>query len=149
MKGAEYIELANSQNSKKNLRYAKLLNVPTNKLTDSYSTGMKKKLAFSAIITLPKSIHILDEPFNGVDLESNEIIRAIIEQEKTNKTIIISSHIFSTLIGLCDNIFHIEEGFTHTHYSQSEFSILQEVLQKRIIEKMKIVDNESGASFIK
>ena len=54
---------------------------------------------------------ILDEPFNGVDFQSNIIITEIIHKLKElGKTIIISSHIFSTLNDTCDEIMILENN---------------------------------------
>lgn len=75
-----------------------IFDLPLNQYAATYSTGMKKKLALMAILIQENKVLILDEPFNGVDIHSNIIITEIIHQLKLlNKTILISSHIFSTL----------------------------------------------------
>jgi ABC-2 type transport system ATP-binding protein len=64
-----------------------------------------KKLALTAILLQENKFFILDEPFNGVDIQSNIIItELIIKLKELGKTILISSHIFSTLNDTCDEI---------------------------------------------
>jgi ABC-2 type transport system ATP-binding protein len=64
-----------------------------------------KKLALTAILLQENKFFILDEPFNGVDIQSNIIItEIIIKLKELGKTILISSHIFSTLNDTCDEI---------------------------------------------
>src|SRR5690606_14316831 len=78
---------------------------------ESYSTGMKKKLALLAIILQDNDVFILDEPFNGLDLESSILLSEIIHRLKAlGKTILISSHIFSTLRDVSDTILVLNNG---------------------------------------
>lgn len=85
--------------------------LPLNEYAENYSTGMKKKLALMAILLQQNDIYILDEPFNGVDIQSNMIITSVIDELKSmGKTILISSHIFSTLKDTCDEIHLLREG---------------------------------------
>lgn len=63
-------------------------------------------MAITAIILQGNDCFILDEPFNGVDIESNIVITEIVHKlNSLVKTILISSHIFSTLAETCDEIF--------------------------------------------
>jgi ABC-2 type transport system ATP-binding protein len=57
-----------------------------------------KKIGTNSYSTQENKFFILDEPFNGVDIQSNIIItEIIIKLKELGKTILISSHIFSTL----------------------------------------------------
>ena len=55
-----------------------VFNLPLNRYAETYSTGMKKKLALTAILMQENSVFILNEPFNGVDIQSNILISEII-----------------------------------------------------------------------
>ncbi|MGY0408593.1 MAG: ATP-binding cassette domain-containing protein, partial [Polaribacter sp.] len=71
-------------------------------------------------------VFILDEPFNGVDIQSNLVISEIIKKlKKLEKTIIISSHIFSTLKDICDEIFLMKNGKIIKKVKQQDFNILE------------------------
>lgn len=111
--GKEYIQLLlNARNIKtSNIETKNIFDLPLNQYASTYSTGMKKKLALTAILLQENNCFILDEPFNGVDIQSNIIITEIIGAlKKHGKTIIISSHIFSTLAETCDEIHLLKKG---------------------------------------
>jgi len=134
MKGEEYLEIvANTTEEKKlSLDYAISLELPLNELVDNYSTGMRKKLAFSALFALSKPVIILDEPYNGVDLESNEMIKHIIHTHHTEKIVILSSHILSTVTDIGQQIFHIIEGGNVSTYQDDQYSALEEKLMQDV-----------------
>ncbi len=88
-----------------------IFDLPLNQYASTYSTGMKKKLAFTGVLLQHNQIYILDEPFNGVDIQSNMVIVEIIKQLKAiQKTVIVSSHIFSSLVEICDQIQLLKNG---------------------------------------
>ena len=124
--GREYIQLlCNARKIKvNNIDDKNIFDLPLNQYASTYSTGMKKKLAITAILLQENKYLIFDEPFNGVDIHGNIVISAIIRKLKElNKTIIISSHIFSTLNDLCDEIHLLKNGcFT-------EFALKSDFLQ--------------------
>lgn len=111
--GKEYIQLLLNASGTKviNIDDRNIFNLPLNEYASSYSTGMKKKLALTAILLQENDCLIFDEPFNGVDIQSNMVIVEIIKKLKElGKTIIISSHIFSTLSETCDEIHVLKNG---------------------------------------
>ncbi len=126
--GSEYIQLlANARQIKlTNMEDKNIFDLPLNQYASTYSTGMKKKLALTAILLQENDIFILDEPFNGVDIQSNLIITEIIKQfKKLEKTVLISSHIFSTLAATCDEIFLMKNGEIIRKVKQADFSNLE------------------------
>ena len=139
MKGMEYLDIvANSEKEKKiSVDYASVLDLPLDELVDNYSTGMRKKLAFAALFALTKPIIILDEPYNGVDLESNEMIKHIIKTNKIDKIVILSSHILSTITDISQQIYHITDGGHVTFYENNRFNKLEEKLMQ-VVESRKI-----------
>lgn len=111
--GREYLQLL--CNARKveagNLDEKNLFDLPLNEYASNYSTGMKKKLALNGILLQKNKVFILDEPFNGVDIQSNMLIIQIIKKLKDEgKTVIISSHIFATLRDTCDQIHLLKAG---------------------------------------
>jgi ABC-2 type transport system ATP-binding protein len=140
MKGEEYLNIvANSAQEKKlSLDYALSLELPLNDLVDNYSTGMRKKLAFSALYALSRPVIILDEPYNGVDLESNEMIKHIIKTHHKDKIVILSSHILSTLTDISQQIFHITDRgkvslFKHDQFDDLENRLMQDVQARKTV----------------
>lgn len=102
-----------------------LFGLPLNEYATNYSTGMKKKLALLALLLQKNDYYILDEPYNGVDLESNILISDIIKKLKSlGKIVIISSHIFATLEDTCDEIYLLDKGLITNRYNRENFSEL-------------------------
>ncbi|WP_304247610.1 ATP-binding cassette domain-containing protein [Parabacteroides gordonii] len=134
MTGREYLDLFPAgENGFQVDNWQKLFNIPLNDITENYSTGMKKKLALLGVIKPDKPILILDEPFNGLDLESAHILTLILQQlREKGKTILVTSHVFETLTSDCDYIHHINNGMIARSYSQDQFGMLQQLLYSTI-----------------
>jgi ABC-2 type transport system ATP-binding protein len=97
---------------------------------------MKKKLALTAILLQENDVFILDEPFNGVDIQSNMMIESIIQELKSlGKTILISSHIFSTLSANCDEIILLKDGVVDQHVLKQDFELLESKWSDQSIKK--------------
>ncbi len=112
-----------------------IFELPLNDYVETYSTGMKKKLALMGILLQKNEVFILDEPFNGVDIQSNILIGSIIEElRKKKKIVLISSHIFSTLSKNCDKIFLLNEGSMDKGVTEDQFEALESALKKDIVE---------------
>jgi len=119
--GREYLSLFKNQDYDSD-KWNQLFLLPLDTIIDDYSTGMKKKLALMGILKQDKQIMILDEPFNGLDIETCRIIRQILlKLRDRDKTIIITSHIIETLTNLCDYIHYLEKGKIKYSKDKSDF----------------------------
>lgn len=130
--GREYLQLlCNARKVEiEDFEKQNIFNLPLNQYASTYSTGMKKKLAITAILLQKNEVFILDEPYNGVDIQSNLIItELILELKKLNKTLIISSHIFSTLNDTCDEIHLLEKGELIKTVQREDFKELEEEMK--------------------
>ncbi len=143
IKGNEYLEIFKTQNFDFDIdKWNGLFELPLNKLIDDYSSGMKKKLALMGIICLNRDVLILDEPFNGVDLGTVQKIKTLLLKLKTQKTILITSHILESLLQICDSISYLNNGkieFTKKKNNFDEieneiFAVHQENLDNKIQE---------------
>lgn len=133
MTGKEYLQLLCNARSIKvpNFEEKNIFDLPLNQYASTYSTGMKKKLALTAILLQENTCFILDEPFNGIDIHSNIIITEIIHKLKSlQKTILISSHIFSTLSETCDEILVLENGKFSKKISKENFPLFEKEIKK-------------------
>ena len=136
--GNEYLQLfANSRSIKdSSLQKANIFNLPLDQYINTYSTGMMKKLSLQAVLLQKNEIVILDEPFNGVDIQSNMIIVELIHMlKKKNKLVLISSHIFETLDKVCDKIYLLEHNHIEAEYAPHEFEQLNNKLKSYVIDK--------------
>lgn len=131
--GWEYLKLLciARNNNREDFDEQNIFDLPLNQYAETYSTGMKKKLALTGLLLQGNEILILDEPFNGVDIHSNMMITKLIGMLKEKgKTILISSHIFSTLAETCDYISILKEGKIARTVEQADFAALGQELGK-------------------
>ena len=136
--GEEYIYLLTDARGKqiKNLSERNIFELPLTEYASAYSTGMKKKLALTATLLQDNNYYILDEPFNGIDLQSSIILTEIILRLKAmGKTILISSHIFSTLKDTCDEILVLENGRINKSVKKEQFGDFEEEMKEKILQK--------------
>ncbi len=108
---------------------AEIFKIPLDNLIEEFSTGMKKKLLLMSQIKQDKDIYILDEPFNGLDLETNKLLEIIIAVlTDRGKTVFISSHILEPLIHLCHSIHFLKEKTVFKSYAKENFGEVAEDL---------------------
>jgi ABC-2 type transport system ATP-binding protein len=128
MTGYEYLRLLCTARglTDRNLKDGNLFDLPLNQYAETYSTGMKKKLALTGLLIQKNEVFILDEPFNGVDIHSNIIIREILDKlRQLDKIVIMSSHIFSTLNESCDYLHHLKGGMIKNSVGRGEFERIE------------------------
>ena len=82
-----------------------------NNYAEDYSRGMKKKLGLLlAMIHEPKLL-VLDEPTNGLDVESTHLFyELILDEARRGKTILFSTHLMDHVAKLCSHVIIINEG---------------------------------------
>jgi len=125
--GAEYLSLFVNKDFDLNA-WNTIFELPLNSLIENYSTGMKKKLALLGLLKIEKPLIILDEPFNGLDIEACKVLQLIILRlREKNKLIIVTSHILESLTTICDEIHYLENGvikfsksFENFHHLETE-----------------------------
>jgi len=133
----EYLDIFPQTNTNFDLSLInQLLQLELNELVENYSTGMKKKLALLAILKQDKPVYIFDEPFNGLDLETNALLEPLILRLRAaGKTIFISSHILPPLLTLCDQIHLLSEGHFSKSYLPPQFPDIPASLFRPLHEK--------------
>ncbi|MCH2082666.1 MAG: ATP-binding cassette domain-containing protein [Saprospiraceae bacterium] len=138
MTAKEYLQLASNKNPSFPIdEWNKVFQLPLQEYATSYSTGMKKQLAFLATIALDRPFLLLDEPFNGLDFESSEKLYRILEKlRQQNKTILVSSHIMETITNICDEVAHLKEGQIAQKFIKSEFPSMEKSLRKEIYDEV-------------
>ncbi|HEX8373086.1 MAG TPA: ABC transporter ATP-binding protein [Chthoniobacterales bacterium] len=90
---------------------------------EDYSRGMKKKLGLLLAMLHGPQLLILDEPTNGLDVESTHLFYGLIEQQaKEGKTILFSTHLMDHVTKLCSHAIIINEGSVVAQGSLAELS---------------------------
>ncbi len=107
--GREYLSLFKSPDGNYPTEtWNQLFQLPLDNLVDRYSTGMKKKLALMATLKQDKPIVILDEPFNGLDIEASKVLSMVVAKlAEKGRMVIITSHILESLMNICDDIHYL------------------------------------------
>lgn len=119
IKGKEYLSfMQHAKSADTNCEdLAAKFEVPLEEYIDNYSTGMKRKIAVLGAMIGDTDIYIFDEPFNGVDIKSNLVLKQkIVELKSKGKTVLLSSHIISSLTELCDKIHLLKDGVIRKGY---------------------------------
>lgn len=78
---------------------------------DDYSRGMKKKLGLLLALLHEPPLLILDEPTNGLDVESTRLFFDLMREQATNgTTVVFSTHLMDQVERLCSHIAIINRG---------------------------------------
>lgn len=81
------------------------------KKVNTYSVGMKQKLAFILALLKGKDLIILDEPFVGMDIVSvNRALSFLEEKKRDGTTIILTSHQLGVSQKVCDEAYLLSNG---------------------------------------
>ena len=94
-------------------KYAKLFEIEDNlnDTIESFSHGMKQKIALIAALSHDPKVLIMDEPFVGLDPKAVFDIKEIMnEMVKEGKTIFFSTHILDVAEKLCSRVAIIKKG---------------------------------------
>ena len=84
-----------------------LFSIDGKKLVKEFSTGMKKKAYLNAVLQKEYTIYIFDEPFNGLDIESNYILLTKIRELAKNNIVFVSSHIVEIVLPYLTKTFFV------------------------------------------
>jgi ABC-2 type transport system ATP-binding protein len=97
-------------------RTAQLLDVldlaaDAKRLVADYSTGMRKKVALGCALIHNPSVLFLDEPLEGVDPVSGDVIRRLLTRfVGSGSTVLFSSHVMELVEQVCDHVSIIDKG---------------------------------------
>ena len=141
--GEEYIRLLSQARHKNidNITDKNIFDLPLSQYVTTYSTGMKKKLALLAVLLQGNEFFILDEPYNGIDINGSiALTEILLKLKELNKTVLISSHIFSTLSDTCDKILVLRNGIIAETVQRADFQKLEEEIKgsrvKELVNKL-------------
>jgi ABC-2 type transport system ATP-binding protein len=97
-------------------RAAQLLDVldlaeDARRLVADYSTGMRKKVALGCALIHNPAVLFLDEPLEGVDPVSADVIRKLLTRYvSSGSTVLFSSHVMELVEQVCDHVSIIDKG---------------------------------------
>jgi ABC-2 type transport system ATP-binding protein len=81
------------------------------RLVADYSTGMRKKTMLGCALIHNPSVLFLDEPLEGVDPVSGDVIRRLLTRfTGSGSTVLFSSHVMELVEQICDHVSVINKG---------------------------------------
>jgi ABC-2 type transport system ATP-binding protein len=120
LSGAEMLEYAGRLRgmpaAEARSRAAQLLDVldltaDAKRLVADYSTGMRKKAMLGCALIHNPSVLFLDEPLEGVDPVSADVIRRLLTRfTASGSTVLFSSHVMELVEQVCDHVSIIDHG---------------------------------------
>ncbi|MDV4149292.1 ATP-binding cassette domain-containing protein [Clostridium sp. AL.422] len=94
-----------------------------NKQIGEYSLGMKQRLGIAAALLGDPETIILDEPFNGLDVDGINWLRYLIKDlAKQGKAVLVSSHLMSEVEVVAERIIVLAQGKLIADMSVEEIS---------------------------
>jgi ABC-2 type transport system ATP-binding protein len=76
----------------------------------NFSRGMLQRLGLAAALVLDPDVLILDEPNSALDPIGRADIRAVLEEQRQHRCILLSSHLLSEVEQLADHVVVMNEG---------------------------------------
>lgn len=139
--GREYLQIFRQTNDRFNLdALQEFMKLPLDQLIETYSSGMKKKVALLAVLKQDKAVYLFDEPFNGLDIETNKVLESIVlALREKGKIILLSSHIIDPLYHICDEIKFLEQGTFTKSFNRDNFHSMEGELFGKLKEDAKKV----------
>ena len=87
------------------------LTADAKRLVADYSTGMRKKATLGCALIHNPSVLFLDEPLEGVDPVSADVIRRLLTRfVGSGSTVLFSSHVMELVEQVCDHVSIIDKG---------------------------------------
>ena len=84
---------------------------PMQQFADDFSRGMKKKLGILLALVHEPSLLILDEPTNGLDVETTHLFFDLMREEiSRGRTVLFSTHLMDQVERLCSEAAIIHQG---------------------------------------
>jgi ABC-2 type transport system ATP-binding protein len=128
-------ELRGGLNEKRRKELLKKFELDQTKKFRTYSKGNRQKVALIAALASNVELYIMDEPTSGLDPLMEQVfqdeIRAL---QKTDKTVLLSSHILSEAEALCDRVTIIRTGKTVAEYTLAELKKEHTNLEKLFLD---------------
>lgn len=119
-----------------------------NKKIREFSFGMKQRLGIAAALLGNPETVMMDEPFNGLDIEGIHWLRSLLQDlAKQGKAVLVSSHLLSEVQEVADRVIVLARGeliadmnmeemqkesfHTYVQVASSNTPMLKKVLDKR------------------
>lgn len=86
------------------------LSAAAHQLVESFSRGMKQRLALARTILADPRLLLLDEPFTGLDLEASRLLESTISERKSKSAIVLTTHELQRAYQIADYFLVVKNG---------------------------------------
>lgn len=98
------------------------MKLPLDEKIETFSTGMKMRLKVTLCLSRNVEFYMFDEPLNGIDVISKDLIKnTIISMTSENSTIVISSHALNEMEFILEQVIFLNEGSLIRDINLEEF----------------------------
>ena len=81
------------------------------RLADTYSTGMRRKVQLACALVHAPRVLLLDEPLTGLDPVAAAVVRRLLRDlAARGRAVVVSSHALDAVERLCDRVVVLHEG---------------------------------------
>lgn len=106
----EFYKFYQKVSGRKNSNSTRIFDIDEKVLVKTMSTGTLKKAYVNTILQFDDyKIYIFDEPFNGLDIESNYVLLHKIRQLSKENIVFVSSHIIEIVSPYLTKTFYVNE----------------------------------------
>ena len=78
-----------------------------------FSGGERRLIELYIILRSPSKFAMLDEPFTHLNPLQIEKAKELIKQEKLNKGLLITDHMYNHILDVCDSLYILDQGKTN------------------------------------
>jgi heme exporter protein A len=79
-------------------------------MVETFSRGMKQRLALARCLLHQPDLVLLDEPFTGLDQRASELLRRTVREMKGRQTVVLTMHELEQGFDLCDRVLLLRAG---------------------------------------
>lgn len=129
------------------------LSARKNSRFNTYSLGMKQRLAIASCLLGDPEVLVFDEPTNGLDPVGIAEIRSLIKQlSAQGKTIIMASHLLDEVEKVCTHVAILQKGTLITHGHVDEILVNEDIAELGAADLdhlLQVVSGYPGASAVR
>lgn len=108
-----------------------------NQFSIHLSKGMRQKMMIMCAFLVQPEIYIIDEPFVGLDpLGIRSLLELMVRMKQSGASLLISSHILSTIENYCDRFIILHQGKLLTQGELNDIQMASGLTQKATLEEM-------------
>lgn len=126
LNGFDYFKLLSKTEYDKAIRLSKYFDSYSflEKKIGKYSLGMLEQFSIIISLAVESEIVIFDEIHGGLDLKRQKLFYKLLDEEKANKIIVLTSHHLEDVFKYCDKVFMLNENIEEVNdFSYAEHEI--------------------------